>query len=187
MNEHSREVGWQINSTTWTGETMIPAVSRDTGVTTTLDGYDLKMFTTQVYDKYIGDMETYSQNVATKSLSRNYNLELEYDNGGNFTGSVRAVYADASQVQMQSYVQFTFADGAQWCNGANTSDNCYASNGETGYYFPDSEGGNRIFNSAGLASSTEYAVIDTTGDHLAVTLPTDLQTATQTITDYALK
>jgi TonB-dependent receptor len=187
QDEISREVGWQLNSHNWLGQAMVPKVFTPTDAT--VNG--LVFNTTQVYEKYIGDMETYSQVVRTWSQSHNYNLELAYDEGGDFTAEARVLYASATQLQEQSYLQFTFSNGNQWCGGAVSSaaTNCYYDpvTGNAGYYFPASAGGNRIFNPYGRAATVDPVLIDTRGDHLAVTLPSALQADTSNIAAYAFK
>lgn len=50
----------------------------------------------------------------TESESTNFNIELNYDNGGPFTGSARFVYGDAEQEQLNSTMDIDTADGNQW-------------------------------------------------------------------------
>lgn len=179
QKQYNRQVGYQLNSSSWLGATFIPTVSRDTGVkvyggwnsgSSTDNQYEF--YTTQVYTKYIGDMETYSEDDVTTSSSRNYNLQLAYDNGGNFTAEVRGIYADARELLMQSYIQFALTDGAQWNSGSTT----YA--GLNGSY---------TYNPYGLAANTYPVVIDMRGENMKLTLPTALQSALSNVDAYALK
>jgi len=116
QHQYERESGYQLNSLDWEGATFVPLAYTPTGVTVTgpyngNSGWNQQFDTTQVYEKWLGDMETFSQDKVTDSISRNFNLQLDYDNGGNFTGRLRALYANAHQRLMQSYVQFTDSDG----------------------------------------------------------------------------
>jgi TonB-dependent receptor len=190
QKQYRRQVGYQINSASWLGATFIPLTTRNTGKTAPgpdeWSGLGDQLFTTQVYKKYLGDMETYSEDDVTKSTSRNYNFEMKYDTGGNFTGEVRAIYADAREVLLQSYVQFTFADGQQWNKQANLLPGQYA--------FPtafpsgiSSVGGLRMFNSHGITTNADYATVDTRGSHLAITLDPAYAAAISNESAYALK
>ena len=168
-----RTNGYQLNSATWEGATFLPLAARNTGAQV-YSGYNqdaggqqlLDFYTTQRYQSYLGDIETFSNIVATNAKSANYNLELRYDRGGPFTGEVRALYGKASEVHMESYLQFAVSDGALWPN-----DPIDAAPPGT-MVFP---GGNRVFDPYGFAANTIPAVIDMTGDHMAVSLPADLQ------------
>lgn len=188
QKQHRRQAGYQLNSASWLGATIIPTVARDTGmqVTTGAGTAGQEFFTTQVYQKYLGDMETYSENDLTKSQSHNYNFELKYDTGGNFTGEVRAIAANARENLTQSYAQFTLANGQQWNKQASLA---------PGYYlfpssFPsgiNSVGGLRAFNPSGVMSNANYAIIDTTGSHLGITLDPTYAAAIANEQSYALK
>jgi TonB-dependent receptor len=170
LKAYQRSSGYMLESSSWIGASFVPVTTRDTGVKAYPD-YNtlsdtqktpLEFYTTQVYRKYVGDMETYAENAAANIASRNFNLQLDYDNGGNFTGTIRAIAADASMIQMNAYTQFTMGDGAIWNNqgGAYT--------GTTTYHFPSSAGGDRIFNPHGYASNAIEALVDMRGDHMAI-------------------
>jgi TonB-dependent receptor len=190
MDQHNRQIGYQVNSASWLGATFIPLTTRDTGVVISRNdmwsGNGMEFFTTQKYRKYLGDMETYSENDHQTDTSRNYNFELKYDNGGNFTGEVRALYADASETLLQSYVQFTFADAQQW--------NKQGSLLPGQYLFPatfptgiTSVGGLRMFNTLGITSNADYVDVDTTGSHIAISPDAAYTAAIGNESAYALK
>ena len=186
QQQWNRIVGYQFNSSAFEGATFAPLVATNTGVTVTgpyndQEGWNQTFYTTQVYEKWLGDMETYSENDYTESTSRNYNLELHYDNGGNFTGNLRALYGHAHQELVQSYVQFTDSDGTAWPNSPANA----APPGT--YIYPADLGGNRVFNPAGLAPNTVPIIVDMRGDHLAFTLPPSLQSFLANENDYVLK
>lgn len=182
QDQHNRQVGYQVNSASWLGATFIPLATRDTGVVNS----GLELFTTQKYRKYLGDMETYSENDHQTDTARNYNFELKYDNGGNFQAEARALYGSAHELLEQSYVQFTLANGQQW--------NKQASLLPGQYLFPatfptgiQSIGGTRMFNSQGVMSNADYVDVDTTGPHIAMSLDPAYAAATANQSAYALK
>ncbi|MES1158349.1 MAG: TonB-dependent receptor [Terricaulis silvestris] len=177
-----RQTGYQLNSASWLGATFVPLVATDTGVkiNNVNGGVPEEFYTTQVYRKYLGDFEDYSEDDVQNSVSHNYNLEIGYDRGGNFTGEVRGIYANASQKQLQSYVQFTLADGAQWPNVLMPGQSVPAGT----YVAP---GGNFVFNANGIPSDTNYADVDMRGDHLAITYDPTYAAHVSNEGDYALK
>ena len=96
QNQYDRNVGIQFNSTNWQGATYVPLQSRDTG-STALSQYNTPharrrawagshIYTTQVYEKWPGDVESFSQVIRRESTAQNFNLQLDFDNGGPFTG-----------------------------------------------------------------------------------------------------
>jgi TonB-dependent receptor len=186
QQQWQRVIGYQLNSSSWLGATFVPVDSTNTGVTVTgpyndKQGWHQALYTTQVYRKWLGDLETFSENDVTDSISRNYNLELKYDNGGNFTGNLRGLYAQAHQLLMQSYVQFADADGAQWPNNPLNA----APPGT--FIYPADLGGNRVFNPSGFAVNTVPVTVDMRGDHISVALPSNLQSFLDNQNNYALK
>ena len=185
QDQYQRTSGYQLESASWIGASFIPLKTRDTGVKASPDynsgDPQLEYYTTQVYKKYIGDLDTYSENAATKTSSRNYNMQLDYDNGGNFTASLRGIYADASERLMNSYVQFTQADGAIW----NSQGGAYS--GTTTYHLPASAGGDRIFNAKGYVENSTSAIIDMRGDHLKITMPDNVLASINSKDAWALK
>jgi TonB-dependent receptor len=180
-----RTNGYQLNSATWEGATFLPLVARNTGAQV-YSGFNqdsggqqlLDFYTTQRYQFYLGDIETFSNNAAQDSKAQNYNLELKYDRGGPFSGEVRALYGKASEVHMESYLQFAVSDGALWPNEPVDA----APPGTM--VFP---GGNRVFDPFGIAANTVPAVIDMTGRHMGVSLPADLQATLANPNAWSLK
>lgn len=59
-------------------------------------------------------LKSYSDVGVTEAESQNFNLELNYDNGGAFTGSARLVSGSAEQEQLNSYMDIDLANGSQW-------------------------------------------------------------------------
>jgi TonB-dependent receptor len=186
MDQHNRQVGYQLNSASWLGATFVPLVARDTGIKVPTNGNTDEFFTTQKYRKYLGDMETYSENDHQKDTARNYNFEMKYDNGGNFRGEVRALYGSAHETLEESYLQFTLANGQQWNKQASLLPGQYLfpSSFPTGI---SSVGGLRMFNTGGVMSNADYVDVDTTGPHLAITPDATYAAAIKNESDYALK
>src|SRR5579863_3889838 len=91
QDQWERTVGIQFNSTNWEGATYVPLQSRNTG-STALSQYNTpppdpnwagsNIYTTQVYEKWPGDVESYSQVNRAQSTAQNFNLQLDFDNGG---------------------------------------------------------------------------------------------------------
>lgn len=184
---YNRAVGYQLHSTNWQGATFIPVVSRPTGtmVTGEYNGgawdQSQSLYTTQVYKKWLGEFDTWTENDVTKSMSRNFNLELKYDRGGAFTGSLRGVRASASQLAMNGYVQFTNTDGVQWPNDPPDA----VPPGT--YIYPAALGGNRVFNAGGIPSDAVAATVDMRGNALDVTLPEEMRNSLSSESNYVLK
>ncbi|MBS0613039.1 MAG: TonB-dependent receptor [Proteobacteria bacterium] len=184
-NRFDRSTGYQINAATWNGATFLPLQTRNTGVQIH-NGFNQSdsdtplntFYTTQKYLEYMGDFETYAENQADKSRSRNFNLQLRYDNGGNFTAAVRGIYGKAAQVHMSEYVQFAVSDGSLWPN-----DPLDAAPPGT-FVYP---GGNRVFDPLGFAPNVHAATIDMTGDHLGITMPSDITALLANRDAYSLK
>ena len=75
QDQYDRNVGIQFNSTNWQGATYVPLQSRNTG-STALSQYNTpddpnaaawagsQIYTTQVYEKWPGDVESFSQVIA---------------------------------------------------------------------------------------------------------------------------
>jgi iron complex outermembrane recepter protein len=59
-------------------------------------------------------LKSFSQVGRTDSNSTNVNLELQFDNGGKFTGGFRAILADAENNTVNSYADIDLANGSQW-------------------------------------------------------------------------
>ncbi len=104
LEEYTREVGlnisnrWQTNAVaTW----LTPTESRATGA---YQG-DVEWVAVSEYDVDAWRVNSFTRNRATTSYSRNLNLQLNYDNGGNLTGSVRYIKAAANQLGMNGQVQ----------------------------------------------------------------------------------
>ncbi|MFL6577828.1 MAG: TonB-dependent receptor [Povalibacter sp.] len=91
-------------------EWFTPLSTVDTGAV--IDGSDLIGV-----DQFLLDtrrLKSFSQVERTDSDSTNINVELKFDNGGKFSGSVRGLWADAQNDQVNSYADIDLANGSQW-------------------------------------------------------------------------
>ena len=132
----------------------------------------------------MGDIETYSDDNVTNSTSRNFNLELAYDQGGKFTGEVRGVYANASQLHMESYLQYAVSDGSIWQNSPVDALPPPVPPATYAYVVP---GGSRVFNPYGFAPNTTVAGLDFSGNHMGIALPGSILSTLGNESAYALK
>lgn len=181
----NHQIGYQIYSATWQGASFIPQVTRDTGLklfngANVDDGVAAQneFYTTQVYKYYFGDIESWSETDVTHSTSRNINLQLDYDNGGELTGSVRVLFGRAKELFMMSNMNIAESDGALWPNDP-------ADALPSGYMaFP---GGARQFDPMGLPAVTYPATVDMRGDHMAVTMPSMVTDTLNNINAWSLK
>lgn len=185
VDDYDHDNEFELFSATYRGATFVPLVYQDTGRMVNSSGFasdqQQNFYTTQVYKKWPGDIETLSSAVVTHSIARNFNLSLNYDNGGPFTGDVRAVNASAHQLRIESYVQFTDSDGSQWPNDPYDA-------APTGtYIYPSDLGGNRVFNPNGLAPNSVPVIYDMRGTHMNVQLPAGMQSFLDNPDNYTLK
>lgn len=87
-----------------------PSEHRNTGVQ--VDGATLH--TVQEYTGNGMRVKSFSEVFAREAESTNVNLELNYDNGGPFTGSLRYVHGTAELERLNSYMDLDLAAGNQW-------------------------------------------------------------------------
>jgi TonB-dependent receptor len=106
LHEYNRAAGINI-SNRWDGGAFgvwtQPTVFQNTGQTSTGNGRPWL-----AVDEYNIDawwVNSFSVNRTTKSTTKNYNLELKYDNGGNFTSEVRAIRANGNRLSMNGQAQ----------------------------------------------------------------------------------
>ena len=134
-------------------------------------GYNLN--TVQQYDYTLQNFDSYSDVARRESQSLNLNLELKFDDGGPFTGRIRALYGEAENNLDNSYLQFSLTDGVQW-------------NGGVGNY-PAAIGGARAFNPLGYRYNSLPATVAYSDGDVAFALPAQLSSQLSNIDAYALK
>jgi TonB-dependent receptor len=180
QREYDRNVGIQFNSTNWQGATYVPLQSRNTG-SPALGSYGTpepgwegsQIYTTQVYEKWPGDVESYSQIIQKSSVAKNFNLQLDYDNGGPFTASVRGIHDIASQTNQETDVNISDSDGALWPNVLMPGVPDDAVPPGT-FVYPAQLGGNRVFNANGVPQNTVPIIADFGGRYIKVSMPASL-------------
>jgi TonB-dependent receptor len=180
QREYDRNVGIQVNSTNWQGATYVPLQSRNTG-SPALGSYGTpepgwegsQIYTTQVYEKWPGDVESYSQIIQKSSVAKNFNLQLDYDNGGPFTASVRGIHDIASQTNQETDVNISDSDGALWPNVLMPGVPDDAVPPGT-FVYPAQLGGNRVFNANGVPQNTVPIIADFGGRYIKVSMPASL-------------
>ena len=176
QSQLDRNVGIQFNSTNWQGATYVPLKSRNTG-STTLSQYNTpppdaywagsQIYTTQVYEKWPGDVESFSQVTRRDSTAQNINAQLDFNNGGAFRGSVRGIRETATQHFIETDINISDSDGCLWAD-PTTNLPCGT------FVYP---GGNRVFNANGIPQNTVPVTADFTGRYLQIGMPASLASA----------
>src|SRR5882757_1925148 len=193
QNQWERSVGLQFNSTNWQGATYVPLQSRDTG-STALSQYNTvpqdaytaaqwagsHIYTTQVYQKYPGDVESFSQVIRRGSTAQNANLQLDFDNGGPFTASVRGIRETAQQEFIETDVNISDSDGCLWAD-PSSSQPCGT------FVYPTQLGGDRVFNPNGISQNTQPIIADFRGRNLQIGMPASLAAAFANPNGWAFK
>ena len=179
QKQYERSVGIQFNSTNWQGATYVPLQSRNTG-STALSQYNTppldpswagsQIYTTQVYEKWPGDVESFSQVIRRESTARNFNLQVDFDNGGPFKGSVRGIRETAEQEFIETDINISDSDGCLWAD-PNTTLPCGT------FVYPAQLGGDRVFNANGIPQNTVPIIANTSGRSLSITMPSSLANA----------
>jgi TonB-dependent receptor len=180
QTQYERAVGLQFNSTNWQGATYVPLKSRDTGSTAlgqygTPDQYAAywagsHIYTTQVYEKWPGDVESFSQVIRRQSQAQNFNLQLDFDNGGPFKGSLRGIRETASQEYIETDINISDSDGCLWAD-PNSALPCGT------FVYPSQLGGDRVFNANGIPQNTVPITADFRGRNLQIGMPASLAAA----------
>jgi TonB-dependent receptor len=102
LEEHDRAAGLNI-SNRWNGLTWTTPTDYD--VTGVNGGNGEPWLDVTEYDLDVWWMNSFTVNRTKNNESTNYNLELEYDRGGPFTFSARALHGEASMLSMNGQVQ----------------------------------------------------------------------------------
>ncbi|HWS68356.1 MAG TPA: TonB-dependent receptor, partial [Steroidobacteraceae bacterium] len=187
--QYERSVGIQFNSTNWQGATYVPLQSRNTG-STALSQYNTpppdpawagsNIYTTQVYEKWPGDVESFSQGIRRNSTAQNFNLQVDFDDGGPFKGTVRGIRETAQQEYIETDINISDSDGCLWAD-PNTSLPCGT------FVYPTQLGGNRVFNANGISQNTQPITADFRGRNLQIGMPATLASAFANPNGWAMK
>jgi TonB-dependent receptor len=140
-------------------------------------------FTTQGYNIWYGDiMSEMSANRAV-NISRNFNVDLHFDNGGPFTGDLSWTTATAAQQSSTMNLEGTTTNGSEWPNtlapGVTLPSTVYpvASGSGTAPLNPD-----------GIGPAYQFAVgSDWSGKNVVYTMPPDVAQALVSPNTYRLK
>lgn len=185
LNEYNNHVGIEALPQSFLGKTLIPLVTRNTGVPITnpfntspaTPGWNQTFYTTSSYQDYPADLLSDSESLVTQSISRNYTAKLDFDNGGPLTGSFEFDTSTAHQAFSDTDIQFSTNNGTLWPNHPVTA----APPGV--FIYPN---GNRVFNPNGFVPDTVPMTFDYTNGLAFSTTPE--QTARMQAEDgYALK
>ena len=191
QNQYDRAYGVQINSTNWQGATYVPLQSRDTG-STALSQYNTvdpdsaadwagsHIYATSVYQKWPGDIETYSRIERRQSTAQNFNLQLDFNNGGPFRASVRGIRETANQQYIETDTNISDGDGCMWAD-PDSALPCGT------YAYPDQLGGARVFNPNGIPQNTLPVTADFRGRNLTISMPPELASTLANPNGWALK
>ncbi len=133
-----------------------------------------------MYEKWPGDVESYSSGIRTQSTAQNFNLQLDYDNGGKFTGGLRGIRETARQQYIETDTNISNADGCQWADD-RTRLPCGT------FVYPAELGGNRVFNPNGIPENTVPMTVDFRGRNMIVGMPASLATAFADSNSWAFK
>jgi len=171
-------IGIQFNSTNWQGATYVPLQSRNTG-STTLGQYNTppadsywagsQIYTTQIYEKWPGDVESFTQVTRQDSTAQNFNAQLDFNDGGRFRASVRGIRETASQEWIETDTNISDSDGCLWAD-PTTGLPCGT------FVYPAQLGGNRVFNANGIPQNTVPITANFTGRYLTIGMPASLAT-----------
>jgi TonB-dependent receptor len=189
QKQYERSVGVQFNSTNWQGATYVPLQSRDTG-STALSQYNTPppdpawagshIYTTQVYEKWPGDVESFSQVIRRNSTAQNFNLQLDFDDGGPFKASVRGIRETAQQEYIETDINISDSDGCLWAD-PNSALPCGT------FVYPTQLGGDRVFNANGIPQNTLPITADFRGRNLQIGMPAALASAFANPNGWAMK
>ena len=176
QDQWDRNVGIQFNSTNWQGATYVPLQSRNTGATA-LSQYNTpppdpnwagsNIYTTQVYEKWPGDVESFTQVVRHESTAQDLNLQVDFDNGGPFKAGIRGIRETARQQWLETDINISDSNGCLWAD-PNSSLPCGTFN------YPAQLGGPRVFNASGIPQNTVPITANFNGRNLLIGMPPSL-------------
>jgi iron complex outermembrane recepter protein len=128
-----------------------PAASTDTGYASS-DGSEI--YTVQTYALNSTRLKSYTEMDRYDSNSTNINLQLNYDNGGKFTGSIRAIYGMATKRDINVYADQEMSNGSNWLNSSDYStSSAHPAAGCNYYPTSDYASGSACLNANGYSGS----------------------------------
>lgn len=170
QTQYDRTAGFQLSAVDWQSSPFLPTKSTDTGAV--VNGFNLNTVQAFTYD--LPNFDSYAETFRTRSESQNYNLQLDWDDGGSLKATVRGIYGKASRKLDQSYAQFSLTNGTQWA---------YSGVGN----YPASLGGDVRFNPTGFAPYSQKALIDYSSGQPVFTFDPAFLAQTQDLSRYGLK
>ncbi|TDG15198.1 TonB-dependent receptor [Seongchinamella unica] len=108
MDEFDRAVGLNISNRWQTLDYLTPTAFKETGVVTTEGGnawHGSPWVSTQEYDVDALWVNSFTVNRTAKSESKHFNIELNYDNDGNWRGKARYIKDSADRTSMNGQSQ----------------------------------------------------------------------------------
>lgn len=115
QEEYNRKVGLSATNK-WQGDNWFtPTSERATGATIPEDpeqsypGHEF--YSWQTAELSPKRLKSFTQNDVFETESRNINIQLDYDNGGRFTGSFRAVIGEAERTKRHGYNEGDLTNG----------------------------------------------------------------------------
>ena len=110
-------------------------------------------------------LQTFTQVNVNEEKSQNFNLQLDFDNGGALTGQVRATHARATAKMRHAYGEgdiLSIDEGARVLGPGGLNPSAYCTNGEE---IIGSEGGCNAQYSTGIQDSNFFLTHDASGEH----------------------
>src|SRR5690625_1288776 len=118
LDQNNRQVVPELMPTGWMAQSKGFTDTTKTDATiTNANGGQSDIYTVQGIRYWPGDIASSTQNAYTRSTSRNFNVELKYDQGGFFAGELRAVSANASNSLYATSLELVQSDGSAWTGG----------------------------------------------------------------------
>ncbi len=158
QEEYNRQVGLSATNKWQHWNWLYPTASSDSGAD--LDGNDFHFW--NVAELSPKRLKSFTQNVSFENTSRNFNLQLDYDNGGPFIGQFRAVHGEANQKKRHGYNEGDLTNGMSTL-GRTTN---FVPSGECDSETPvgDQGGCFQAINPLGY-SENPHITYDTRGEH----------------------
>src|SRR5581483_1795104 len=97
--------------------------------------------------------------------------QVDFNNGGNFRGSVRGVREKASQQYVETDLNISDSDGCLWPNQLLPDVSSSEAPPCGTFIFPDQLGGNRVFNPIGIPEDSLPITANFNGRYISIGMP----------------